>query len=278
MPKTHGAGASRTSCCRRSALVAGVGALLAACHSESSRSSAAPAPSAAPAVSASPDDEPALETVTVFRRPENQRGGVALVLLHGFGAAGDDLVSLAERLARPGSRCFVPAAPLAQGVSGRAWWRFDEQRPAQVSDEQLPSGFHPHPQVLRVRRAVQRLLSDIRARYAPERLVLGGFSQGAMLSLDVALQADPSVDRVAVLSGAMLADSLAALQTPHPTRPRFFISHGRQDAILPFAGAEHACQMLEHHGYDLEFCPFEGGHQIPNEVTAALGSFVFGGA
>lgn len=250
--------------------------MAAACRRESSPAAAHSAePQATGATAIAPAaDEPALETVNVFKRAESERGGVAVVLLHGFGAAGDDLVSLAERLARPGSRFFVPAAPLSQG-SGRAWWRFDADRPPHAHDEQLPAGFKPNAQLAKVRRAVQRLLSDIKSRYAPDRLVLAGFSQGAMLSLDVALQAEPAVDRVGVLSGVMLADSLSGLQAPHANKPSVFVSHGRQDQVLPFAGAEHACQMLERHAYPLEFHPFDGGHQIPNEVTSALATFIY---
>jgi phospholipase/carboxylesterase len=96
-----------------------------------------------------------------------------------------------------------------------------------------------------------------------------------MLSLDVALQAAPAVDRVGVLSGVMLEDSLSALAAPHPSKPSVFVSHGRQDQVLSFAGAERACQMLERHGYPIEFHPFDGGHQIPNEVTSALATFIY---
>jgi phospholipase/carboxylesterase len=263
-------------------------AVLGACRSESSRSGAlpsvkasasaavsAPMPSAVTSDANATGNETALQTVTVSRLAETEQGGVAVVLLHGYGAAGDDLVSLAERLARPGSRFIVPAAPLPQG-SGRAWWPIDEHRPAHAWDERLPNGFQPNPQVTAVRRAVQRLLRDMKARYAPKRLVLAGFSQGAMLSIDVALQADPPVDRVGVLSGVMLADSLAGLQAPHASKPSFFVSHGRQDTVLPYAAAEHACQMLERHGYPVEFHPFDGTHQIPREVTTALASFIYG--
>lgn len=264
-------------------LALGVGSILGACRSASSSSGtgapslASKSPGAASAPLPALDEEPPLETISLSKRPESERGGVAVVLLHGFGAAGNDLVSLAERWARPGARFFVPAAPLARGATGRAWWLFDEQRPAHAQGDQLPPGFRPHQQVQRVRRAVQRLLQDIRARYAPERLVLGGFSQGAMLSLDVALQAQPAVDRVIALSGVLLADSLPALQAAREPRPRIFVSHGRQDQVLPFSGGERARLLLEQHGYAVQFQAFEGGHQIPNEVTAAARDFIYDG-
>ncbi|HVY25878.1 MAG TPA: alpha/beta fold hydrolase [Polyangiaceae bacterium] len=256
--------------------------MLGACRAESTHSSAStatpPAASALPPPGAASAAElVALQTITVSRLAESERGGVAVVLLHGYGAAGDDLASLAERLARPGSRFILPAAPLPQG-SGRAWWRIEGRRPPHAWDEQLPGGFVPNPQVASARRQVQQLLRDVKARYAPGRLVLAGFSQGAMLSLDVALQAEPSVDRVGVLSGVMLADSLAALKTQRIDKPRFFMSHGRSDTVLPFAAAERAYEMLDARGYSVDFHDFDGGHQIPADVSEALAKFIYDGA
>jgi phospholipase/carboxylesterase len=106
-------------------------------------------------------------------------------------------------------------------------------------------------------------------------LVLGGFSQGAMLSLDVALAASPAVDRVVALSGVMLADSLAGLRATRMSRPPVFISHGHQDQMLPFRAAEKAKGMLERHGFSVEWHPFEGGHEIPPAVVSDLRTFVF---
>jgi phospholipase/carboxylesterase len=208
---------------------------------------------------------------------EDERGGVAVVLLHGWGASGDDLVPLAEQFARPRARFFVPAAPLVEG-SGRAWWHLDAERPAHATDGVMPDGYRPRPQVSAVRRSVQSLLRTIKSRYAPDRLVLGGFSQGAMLSLDIALAADPPVDRVAVLSGSLLADSLDGLRSPRSSRPLVFMSHGRQDPLLPFQGSERAKQTLEQRNFAVSWHPFDGGHEIPRAVVEPLKTFVFADA
>jgi phospholipase/carboxylesterase len=201
------------------------------------------------------------------------------VLLHGWGARGDDLLPLAHHLARPRTRFFVPAGPLAQG-SGRAWWDLNNaaDRPAHAWDDEVPAGYRAHPQVLRVRQAIQGLLRDVRARYAPDLLVLAGFSQGAMLSLDVALAAEPAVDRVVALSGVLLAESIDGLRAPRSQRPSVFISHGRQDPVLPFKGGESASRLLAKHRFPVTFHPFDGGHEIPPEVVAAFASFAFGGS
>ena len=67
----------------------------------------------------------ALNVVRVSGMSEDERGGTAVVVLHGWGAEGTDLVPLAEELKRPGVRFFVPAAPLAEIGGGRAWWHLD---------------------------------------------------------------------------------------------------------------------------------------------------------
>jgi phospholipase/carboxylesterase len=217
-----------------------------------------------------------LEVATVGSMKEDERGGVAVVLLHGWGARGDDLVGLARALVRPRTRFFVPAAPLPEGT-GRAWWHLDPaDRPSHAWDDQGDANYKPHRQVAAVRASVQTVLTTIRSRYAPDVLVLGGFSQGAMVSYDVALAADPPVDRVVAMSGVMLADSLPGLRAPHPSRPSIFVSHGRKDAMLPFEAALKAKEMLERHGYSVEWHPFDGVHEIPASVVQALGTFLFG--
>jgi len=210
--------------------------------------------------------------------PEGEKGGQLVLLLHGWGAPGDNLVSLARELGRPRTRFLVPAAPLPEQGGGRAWWHLGDARPAKVSTDELPANHHPSPAVAEARRAVQTLLREAVQRYAPESIAIAGFSQGAQLALDVALAADPRVDRVAVLSGALLADSLAALHASQPPLPAVFMAHGRNDKVLSYESAESIQKLLRRRGYSLTFFPFDGGHQIPASVVAQLRSFLSGSA
>lgn len=202
---------------------------------------------------------------------EDERGGTAVVLLHGFGASGDDLVSLARSLAQPRTRYVVPAGLLTLPNGGRAWWpikqrlAYDAQQELQVPSELLE----------RARGAVQGVFATVRERYAPESLVVAGFSQGAMLALDAALQPSSGVQRVAVLSGALPVATSLALAQPRAGRPKVFVSHSRQDRILRFAGAEHAVERLKSAGLAVDFLPFDGGHEISPGVVVALREFLF---
>jgi phospholipase/carboxylesterase len=264
----------------RRVLILAMATGLVACRGGGQResgSASAAATSGAPSGGPSPSDWGGLEVARFGFMGEEERGGVAVVLLHGWGASGDDLVPLARELGRPGTRFFVPAAPLAETGGGRAWWHLDASRPATATDGELPAGHQPNHQLGVVRSSVQAILRTIRSRYAPNTLVLGGFSQGAMLSLDVALAADPPVDRVVVMSGSLLADSLEGLRTAQGGRPPVFVSHGRSDGMLPFQGAERAKDTLERHGFAVTWHPFEGGHQIPRSVVEHVREFMFGG-
>lgn len=266
---------------RESCRIGGRIALLLALYAVACRSgSSEPQPSSPPSAKP-PMTEPdtlALKPQVVSSMAESERGGLAVVVLHGWGAAGGDLVPLARKLARPRSRFFVPAAPLPEGPRGRAWWSLTPgERPAHAWDDRAPADYRPVAQVTRVRTSVQRLLRDIRDRYAPERLALVGFSQGAMLSLDVALAGDPPVERAALLSGVVIADSLPALHAAREPRTRFFVSHGRSDQVLPYRAGEATSQLLEKYGYATTFRAFDGGHAIPPEILAALEAFLYEG-
>jgi phospholipase/carboxylesterase len=55
-----------------------------------------------------------------------------------------------------------------------------------------------------------------------------------------------------------------------------FISHGRADVILPFAVADRLRHKLVAAGLRVHWQPFDGGHEIPAEVVAALNLFLGG--
>ena len=241
------------------------------------RSGEQPAPAAARSASSSTPAWGGLSVASVTQMPESERGGSAVVLLHGFGASGDDLLSLAQELQRPRTRFFLPAAPIPLVGGGRAWWQLDAaDRPRYVTDSADAAASLPNAALEAARGAVQSVLRTVSERYAPDSLSIAGFSQGAMLSLDVALVGAPAVKRVAVLSGALLVDAAARLEAQLAARPAVFISHGRDDKRLPFEGGERMKAALEAHGFPVTWRPFEGGHQIPRAIVSELSLFLFG--
>jgi phospholipase/carboxylesterase len=203
--------------------------------------------------------------------------GPLVVLMHGFGAPGDDLVGLHRVMRVPRTTRFAfPAAPhethMMPGADSRAWWMIDmaEMQNAIASGD-LHAMTERDPDGLDDARArIDALLTEIRATLSPSALVLGGFSQGSMLALDVALRTSQKIDALAILSGTLLARDIWIPKFKTLEGKRVFQSHGRQDPILPFAIAEELSQELGKAGALTSFTPFRGGHEIPSQVLDAL--------
>ena len=122
-----------------------------------------------------------------------------------------------------------------------------------------------------MRGQVDRFLDQLIARFsiAPEKLVLGGFSQGAMLSLDVALHRKIKPAALLLMSGTLLAESEWVPRMASLAGFPIVQSHGRTDMLLPFDIAEVLRDRLREAGALVEWVPFVGGHEIPRAVLAA---------
>ncbi len=210
--------------------------------------------------------------------------GPLVILLHGFGAPGDDLVPLWRVLDVPRETRFLfPAAPLAMPgyVGGRAWWMIDFERLERlmsghpsISDEEaareIPEG------LAEARALVSALVDEAAAKLGASKLVLGGFSQGAMLACDVTLRREAPPAALVMLSGTLIAAHEWSALAPRRRGLPVFQSHGLKDPLLPFAAAERLRDLLEGAGLPVEFVPFHGGHEIPGGVLDRLGAFLAG--
>ena len=126
--------------------------------------------------------------------------GPVVVLLHGYGAPGTDLVPLWRELAVPHEVRFVfPEAPLELGFGGRAWWPLDmarlQDRFSKAAVERLIAEVPPG--IDEARAALLELLAVLERDFGalPEQTVLGGFSQGAMLATDIVLRSSAPLRR-----------------------------------------------------------------------------------
>lgn len=201
-----------------------------------------------------------------------------VVLLHGFGAPGDDLVSLHRALRVPaGSRFVFPEAPLELGpeyLGGRAWWPIDfEERMRRRARgdfglDETPAGLAEANQRL------GELLAEVRGQLKPSKLVLGGFSQGSMLAMDVALRSTAPLDGLVLLSTTILARAAWTERFAQRRGVPVFMSHGKHDPILPFFIADELRQQLEAERFDVTWQPFHGGHEIPLEVLEGASVFL----
>jgi phospholipase/carboxylesterase len=211
--------------------------------------------------------------------------GPVVVLLHGWGAPGDDLVPLGQEIDAPrGTRYVFPEGPLSFQIgfggpssgSGRGWWMLDVQRRqreiaagrARDLSREVPNGLSE------AREKVTALLDDAERRLAAKQIVLGGFSQGAMLACDVALRTGRPLAGLVLLSGTLLAQDEWTPLAPKRKDLRVFQSHGSADPLLPSFMAEQLRDLLKQGGLSVEWVGFRGGHEIPEVVLDKLGGFL----
>ena len=111
-----------------------------------------------------------------------------------------------------------------------------------------------------VNRALQRVFDIVAVD--PARLAVGGFSDGATYALSLGLINGDLFRGVVAFSPGFVVEG-----TPHGS-PRFFISHGTADPILPIDQCSRAIvPRLRQRGYDVTFREFDGAHEVPADIA-----------
>lgn len=209
--------------------------------------------------------------------------GPVVVLFHGYGAPGDDLVGLHRGLSVPREVRFVyPAAPLqlagaidlsAFGAGApRAWWPIDLEALERALATGEPRGLGDTiPEGLpEAREAVSSMLDALERELSPSALVVGGFSQGAMLATSIALETSRPLAGLVVFSGTYLAPPVWRPKMASRAGLRALVTHGTHDPLLPFALSEALATDLTEAGLEVAFVRFRGQHQIPPVALSAF--------
>lgn len=204
---------------------------------------------------------------------------LTVVMFHGYGADAYDLSSLREEVNGVGPmRWLFPQGPkeveIGPGVFGRSWFPIDmaaHERAANNGDDLSYADFRP-PGINEARDQALSFLKNLNVSL--DHLILGGFSQGAMLAADLAMTLPMSVKALILLS-ATLADQKGVKQkAPLRKGMKYFQSHGQRDQVLPFSMAEALHHELGEAGWEGTFTAFGGGHEIPGPVIRDLNRFL----
>lgn len=160
-----------------------------------------------------------------------------VVLLHGWGADGNDLIGLAPLLGQvlPDAAFVAPNAPDACEMNpmGRQWFSLQDRTPAQM--EAGAAAVAPK---------IDALIDQEMAHYGltADKVALVGFSQGTMMSLYCAPRRDEPLACVLGYSGALLGPEAMAQEVK--SRPPVLLIHGEDDPVVPAAALTAAAQAL----------------------------------
>ncbi|MGQ0280318.1 alpha/beta hydrolase [Sphingopyxis sp. Q841] len=171
--------------------------------------------------------------------PEN-----IVLLLHGFGSSGSDMIALAPawQEALPDTLFLAPHAPQRCGMMGAGyqWWGLSGFAPSALAAGAASAA--PAVDAFIDRKLDQYGLTEA-------DLALVGFSQGTMMALQIGLRRPRAVAAVVGYSG-MLAGS-AGLEHGGLPKPPVLLIHGTADPVVPVAALHMSESQLKHLGVNV---------------------------
>jgi predicted esterase len=169
--------------------------------------------------------------------PEGSRPMRLVLFLHGAGGAAAESVKVLMPFADENGLLLVAAQ------SVRSTW------------DVIAGGFGPDVH------NIDRLLEAVTVAYPVDSLTVAGFSDGASYALSLGIGNGDVFDSVLALSPGFSAARVSN------GRPRFFVSHGTQDQVLPIDRcSRRIVPALERGGYDVTYEEFDGGHTVPPAI------------
>ncbi len=200
---------------------------------------------------------------------------LSVVWLHGLGADGHDFEPIVPELRLPFAARFVfPHAPVRPitingGMPMRAW--FDILTLERGSSEDAAA-------ITASAAAVAALLDAEQARgFAPERIVLAGFSQGGALALHLGLRYPQRLAGIAALSAFVpLAQQLKVQANRDYADMPIFMAHGTQDSIIELSFAELGRDQLIAAGFAPHWRSYQMAHAVCAEEIADIAAWLRG--
>lgn len=203
-----------------------------------------------------------------YLEQSGDKDGAYILLLHGYGGRAENLLSLADlKLSGPKPTWIFPVGPLeipySNVYTGRAWFALDSSE--DIENTILPGLTTSGKQMIRFIKELDIPL---------DQLFIGGFSQGAILSCEVAFHLPEKIGGLLLLSGTLVNKAEWKKSAPKQSGVPFFLSHGTNDTVLPLSGALQLEQLLLQAGLKGQLLKYPGGHGIPVEVMEKMGQFL----
>ena len=197
--------------------------------------------------------------------PATEKGSRRLfIMMHGLGDSLEGYRWFPEAISLSWMNYLLVNAP-DEYYGGLSWFEF----PGNLA-----------PGVARSRKLLFDLLDARREQGFPtEQTVLGGFSQGCLMSIDVGLRYPHVFAGIVGISGWVCQpETLLAELSPVARKQRLLLTHGTKDPLLPFAEVREQYNLLKGAGLRLDFREFLKGHTVAGEEElSAIRDFVRAG-
>lgn len=203
----------------------------------------------------------------------NQAGNASCcnIFLHGYGANARDLSGFHTLKMPVSCRWFFFNGPLSlekfYTTEARAWFPLKRD----YNDHQLR---HTEESLFYLNKHCQLLLKFIQSLNT-DKIILGGFSQGAIMAIHLALRMNPPPLALVIMSGILFPiDVLNKEKLNFSKQGSYFQCHGNKDPILLHSDAEKVPEFLKSLQWKGKFVSFEGGHEIPHATLLQIQEFI----
>ena len=202
----------------------------------------------------------------------------AIILCHGYGADGEDLMGLVPYLKEhpPETAFFAPNAPIELDY-GYAWCNLDDFHPGQPITSDYLEKLTQRAQKPAIQ--LQDFIKKIQEKYHlnNQDITLIGFSQGGLVVSYAALTQEKPLGHVIALSAIPICWTSTLAKQFKPAHIPFFITHGSADPVVPVAAADINITELRKAGQDPALFISEGiGHAIDQPTLDHIIHFIQG--
>ena len=202
-----------------------------------------------------------LDTTSIFPLSKN-KPQQAIVLCHGYGGDGKDISILASywRSYLPDTIFICPDAPekCDASPSGFQWFDLMDQNSEQILSKSLVAEIK-----------LNKLIDEVREKnnLLANQVVLAGFSQGCMISLQTGIKRKDQINSIIGYSGKII--DVEHLGKNIISRPNIILMHGDIDQVVPIDGLLEAKNFFSKNNYEIETQIFKNcEHRIPTEGSS----------
>lgn len=200
-------------------------------------------------------------------RPTAQPPKDLVILMHGVGSNEDSLLGLASYIPENYAVALV-RSPIAIGPGAYCAFSVSFLRDGPKIDADAAE--ESRQKLLQFIPALQQ-----RCGIAADRTLLGGFSQGGIMSASVALTAPANLRGFAILSGRILPEITPLIARKEELEHlSALIVHGEDDDRLPYFWGEKSIALLGELGVPFELARYKMGHEITREVAADFAEWI----
>ena len=186
----------------------------------------------------------------------------AVILCHGYGGDGKDISILANywRAYLPDTIFICPDAPekCAASSSGFQWFDLMDQTPEQVLAKSLVA-----------ENKLNKIIDEVKNKHNlnANQIIVGGFSQGCMISLQTGLKRKDQINSIIGYSGRII--DVEHLSKNIISRPKIILMHGDKDQVVSIDSLLESKDFFRNHNYEIETKIFKNcEHRIPTEGSS----------